>query len=268
MKVAIIGSGPASLMCAINCKYETHIFTKDEKLGKKILVTGNGRCNLTNTKINEDSYNQNLSKFFDVFDNKKTIQFFNELGLVTYEDEENRVYPISNSAQSVLDVLQRRIENKNVVLHLECEVEKIEKIEDKFIINNNKLVMFDKVVICSGSSDKLLNQLGIRYKAFTPSLVALKTKENTKRLSGIKLSNISVKMALNNIIKEEYSALPAVTIPSFLKAGFNLAKASKLVSGLKCSSFLKTMGSPLRCGMTTGTTSSSNFPSAQAFAAF
>lgn len=204
MKVAIIGSGPAALMCAINCNCETHIFTRDDKLGKKILVTGNGRCNLTNTKISQDSYNKNLSKFFDVFDNTKTIQYFNKLGLVTYEDEENRVYPISNSAQSVVDVLQRQIANKNIVAHFECEIESIEKLDSKFMLNDDKSILFDKVVICTGSTDKLLNKLGVKYKPFSPSLVALKTKENTKRLSGIKLSNISVKMALNGNVKQEY----------------------------------------------------------------
>lgn len=111
--VVIIGGGASALMCACFCddKKSVAIIEKSEKLGKKILATGNGRCNLTNLNLNNSFYNTDeVDKFFKKFDNEKALEFFKSLGLETYADEEGRVYPISNSANSVLDVL--RLKNK------------------------------------------------------------------------------------------------------------------------------------------------------------
>ena len=195
MKIAIIGGGASALMCAINIKQNNDItiFCKDEKLGKKILVTGNGRCNLTNINIGSDSYNVNLDSYFKKFNNLQTIKFFNNIGLETYYDEEGRVYPISNSALSVCDVLNREVKNKNIKVLLNEEVVSIMQNESQFdILTTVGSYNFDKVIICTGSVSCLLDKLNIKYVPFLPSLVALKTREDTKRLAGLKLSNVLV----------------------------------------------------------------------------
>ena len=195
MEIGIIGGGASALMCAININKNNNvtIFCKEEKLGKKILVTGNGRCNLTNLRINKDAYNENLDIYFKRFNNLETIKYFNKIGLETYADEEGRVYPISNSASSVVEVLLREIRNKNVNVIVNEEIIDIKQSKNKFIISSaQNMYYFDKIVVCTGSNDFLLQKLNIKFTPFLPSLVALKTKEDTKRLFGLKLSNVCV----------------------------------------------------------------------------
>lgn len=190
MKVAIIGGGASALMCASFCTSDVTIFSNEEKLGKKILLTGNGRCNLTNVHYNNFSYNTNIDSYLQKFDHKNTLDFFNKIGLLTYVDEMGRVYPISNTATSVVDVFVNYLGTKKVEV-INTQVQKIEKLGDGFLVNET--YHFDKVVIATGSTANLLDNLNIKYNKFFPSLVALKTKQNTKRLSGLRLSNVIVK---------------------------------------------------------------------------
>lgn len=191
MEIAIIGGGASALMCASFCNNNVTIFSNEEKLGKKILLTGNGRCNLTNVNYNKFCYNANIENYLQKFDCHKTIDFFNSIGLMTYVDEMGRVYPISNTATSVVEVFANHLSQKNIKV-IESQVEKIEKLENGFLIDDK--YHFDKVVIATGSEPKLLDCLNVKYNKFYPSLVALKTKQNTKRLSGLRLSNVEVRL--------------------------------------------------------------------------
>ena len=98
--VIIIGGGASGCFVALNCPQEKSIaiIEKDDRLAKKLLVTGNGRCNITNLNCSSKFYNQNIDCFLSQFDCQNAISFFDNLGLKTYADEENRVYPVSNSA--------------------------------------------------------------------------------------------------------------------------------------------------------------------------
>ena len=114
MKVAIIGGGAAGLCCAIAAAQkakgknaEITVYESKDRVGKKILATGNGRCNMFNSRATDDDYS---SPFFvrDIlsrYDAESTRLFFEDLGLYTRTDEEGRAYPLSNQATSVLDVL-------------------------------------------------------------------------------------------------------------------------------------------------------------------
>ncbi len=199
MKIAIIGAGASGLvagLCASKSNDVT-IYCADEKIGKKILITGNGRCNLTNIKGFDTAYNQDVSKFFEKISNLDIIKFFNNLGLEIYVDEEGRVYPLSNSAQSVVEVLTNALAKNNANIKFE-KVEDI-KIDTKFnVITNLSNDEYDKVIIATGSENALLDKMKIRYKPFSPSLVALKTKENTKELSGLRLTNVKVTLDVDN----------------------------------------------------------------------
>lgn len=192
-KVAIVGGGPSGILCAIiaSKKYDVTIFCNQEKLGKKILVTGNGKCNLTNLYNFDKAYNRDISNYLKSFDNIKTIKFFEEIGLLTYADEDGRIYPISNTANSVLDVLINQVCKNNINVMTNQTVLNVLKKNDGFVIQTQlQEYNFDKVVIAVGSQDSLLKQMGISYNSFSPSLVALKTKEDTFSLSGMRLSNV------------------------------------------------------------------------------
>ena len=114
MKLIIIGGGASGLMLAnvlktTNANIDILIIEKLEHVGKKILLTGNGKCNLSNKNINENCYNNYMGfKIASLFD---VEQYFNDLGLLTSVDSEGRVYPYSSTATSVLNILLENIKD-------------------------------------------------------------------------------------------------------------------------------------------------------------
>ena len=188
----ILGCGAAGAMCAISSKVKSlAVIDVATRPAKKLLVTGNGRCNLTNTNVNSSFYNTNIDRYLKRFDNKQTLRFFNSLGLETYADDEGRVYPISNSAKSVVDVISQKLNDEN--LFLGQKIVSVRKEKEFFVVETDKEVFKAKklVVTTGGNSFSLLGNLGVKYAKFTPSLVSLKAK-NTRELNGIKLSDVKV----------------------------------------------------------------------------
>ena len=125
----VVGGGASGIICAITAKArgkKVLIVDAGNFVGKKLLVTGNGKCNLTNINCNSLFYNQNIDQYLKKFDVKQTLKFFDELGLVTYYDEEGRVYPYSNSAKSVLEVLNRKLLELGVEIETNKNVCKVE----------------------------------------------------------------------------------------------------------------------------------------------
>ena len=193
----IIGGGASGCMCALATNNKNiAIIDKDNKIAKKLLVTGNGRCNLTNTNMNSTYFNRDISSFLDKFDYHRTIEFFSDLGLVTFNDEQGRLYPISNSAKSVVSVIENTLTKKNIRTFLDNTVIKIEKNDNKFIVHTDKnQFICNNLVIATGKND-LLDNLKIEYKNFTPSLCALKTNR-TKLLTNISLRDVKVTGTIN-----------------------------------------------------------------------
>lgn len=205
MKVAIIGAGASGLVAGV---YESKhsdvtIYCADDKIGKKILVTGNGRCNLTNVSGFESAYNQDISKFLERYSYLDIISFFNNYGLEVHVDEEGRVYPLSNSAQSVVDVLENALNKANVKIVYE-KVEDIKANGDFEVVTKTSSEKFDKVIVATGSEHEILDKLGVKYKPFTPSLMALKTKQNTLSLSGLRLSEVSATLVIGEKSYTQY----------------------------------------------------------------
>ncbi len=204
--VAIIGGGAAGLFCAINVAQDKKvvIIEKSDRVGKKILATGNGRCNLTNNNISAKYYNIDLvEKYFKQFDNYATIKFFDKMGLATYSDEEGRVYPLSNSAVSVLDILLESIANHiNIDIKTNYVIDRIVKREDLFEIDGNEKIEANKIVIATGgNSADILDGIGVKYNGFKPSLVGLNTAKN-KGLAGVRVDNVRVRMGLFDEVGE------------------------------------------------------------------
>lgn len=209
-KIAIIGGGASGLACAIELLHnvkdknqvEVTILEKLPRVGKKILVTGNGRCNLTNMNAavsgfrGDTTFSQYALKGYTP---EKNIEFFNELGLYTREEDEGRVYPLSNQATSVLDALRFECERLGVKTICDYRAVHLKTIDTgvtkKIVINNRD--RFDYVVVaCGGKAAKMhgtdgdgydmLKMFGHSVVSPAPALVSLNCDEFTKALKGVR----------------------------------------------------------------------------------
>ena len=196
--VVIVGGGAAGLLCAISIANNNKVVIIDraDKLGKKILATGNGRCNLTNNNLSAQYYNTDLvMPFFDIVDNNRILQLMDNMGLGTYSDSEGRVYPLSNSAVSVLDTLLAELhKHNNIDIVTNYEIANITKDNNEFVIMGDSTIVADKLVIATGGNTaNILDMLGVKYNGFVPSLCGLNTTKN-KGLAGVRVDNVRVVM--------------------------------------------------------------------------
>jgi len=196
--IVILGAGASGCMCAMNIAKDKKVLLIDKANlpAKKLMATGNGRCNLTNLNLNTPfAYNQNLASYFDKFNEVETVAFFQRIGLVCTNDEEGRVYPFSFAAKSVIDVIHNTLnQNKNLTLKMNCEFFNLSKDGNLFKISTNQGdFISEQIVVClSGNKgEEILKKFNIDYKKFTPSLCSLKT-EKTKLLENTKISNVQV----------------------------------------------------------------------------
>lgn len=205
MKVAVIGAGASGLACAAEIaqtaeKHKLNIkvtlFESNDKVGKKILATGNGRCNMMNR--NEGDYffdKKDFSRYaLSKFDVKSNLDFFASFGLYTKTDEEGRIYPMSNQASSVLDALRFACEGLGVEAVTGYTVSSLKVKSSAFCINNEHI--FDKVVLaCGGKAGvkafngyELLRQTGHSVTDISPSLTKLEVEDVSlvRQLKGIR----------------------------------------------------------------------------------
>lgn len=208
VKVLVIGGGAAGMIAAISAsrnKASAVILEQLPRVGKKILATGNGRCNLTNAHIDIDRYHGSNVNFaygaLKQFDGYDTIKFFEELGIHCIKEEEGKIYPASLQASSVLDVL--RYEMKILGVEEICDARVVSILPDTsgFIIQlkDGRRIHGNKVILSSGgkanpglgsngSGYDLAEQLGHKIVEPFPALVQLKLKTSfQKALSGVKL---------------------------------------------------------------------------------
>jgi len=191
--VIILGAGASACMCAIVSSAENiAMIDANSKPAKKLLVTGNGRCNLTHMGMNSNQFNTNIDKYLSKFGVQDTLKYFSSLGLEWYADDELRVYPYSNSAKSVQDVFINVLKNK-INFYGEEKIESVKYSNEKYYVKTNKdeYVCKKLVVGLGGNASFVLNDLKIDYKPFVSSIVALKTN-STRELSGIRLSDVRV----------------------------------------------------------------------------
>ena len=205
MKIAIIGGGASGLCCGVSAmqkakakgiKAEVVIYEAKDRVGKKILATGNGRCNMLNMGATADDYSSPsfVRAVLSRYSAEYTRHFFEDIGLYTRQDEEGRVYPLSNQATSVLDVLRAECERLGVKTICEGEITSLRKQGKGFLLSDGKT--YDKVVLaCGGKASaknfggyELLKGLGITVTKLQPALTKLTVKDNTytKQLKGIR----------------------------------------------------------------------------------
>ncbi len=217
-KTAIIGGGASGMTAAIASaknKNNVTIFEKNEKLGKKILITGNGRCNITNKNVTWENYNGTYPKFaasvLARFDNNKTIEFFDKLGLILIEEDKGRLFPRSNQAQSVIDCLEHELNQLKVNIKLNQKIKSVEHKNKKFtlITYQNKKYIFDKLIIATGGRTypktgstgdgyRLARNLGHKIMTIFPVSIPFRIKNVIcNKLQGIKVV-VELKIYNNN----------------------------------------------------------------------
>lgn len=203
--VLIIGAGPAGIMAAISAGergIKALIIEKNQTIGKKILVSGNGRCNLTNDNFDLNKYHGDkafLKKVFDKFDKEKLVDFFHRSGVKFKKDEFGRILPVTDQAVTILNCLIDELNYHLVKINCCEEVIKITKDIKNFIVETNRSVYIPKKVILSvggcsypqmGSTRKgfeLARRLGHRIIEPKPALVAIELKGNWfHMLQGVK----------------------------------------------------------------------------------
>lgn len=213
-KVAIIGAGALGIVTAIMLKdnFEVTLIEKNNKIGKKILASGNGKCNFTNVSDIEGKYNNEYAtNIVKSFDSSKTLEFFTKLGLVYKIDEENRVYPLSESSATVLDVLKCHL--KGVKILLDSKVKQIKSLDNGVeICYSNNQEIYDYVVCASGSiasnlgseaAYDYLKDYGVQISDLKSSLSSLFIKENLSEISGVRARCLVTLYKENNPIYKE-----------------------------------------------------------------
>lgn len=213
--VGIIGGGASGIFLAICLKrfipeVNITIYEAQSKIGKKILQTGNGKCNLSNLDISSSKYNSDLvNEILSNFSNETLFNILNDMGLKIRIDEEGRVYPYSEKATTVLDIFLKEINKLNINVLVDTLIKDIKYNNKYFLKSENDEFVCDDLIICTGGKASInykynaydmLNKIGFDITNLNPSLCALKTKENTKHLSGIRVK-CCAKIIVDNVVK-------------------------------------------------------------------
>jgi len=228
-KVIVVGGGPAGMFAAIAAAKNGHTVTlleKNEKLGKKLYITGKGRCNITNAGDMDALFDNVMtnSKFlysaFYTYDNQRVIEFFEEHGLATKIERGNRVFPVSDHSSDVIATLQRVLKAANVEVRLHTRVEKlltgdcVETAEDKtrkqrvigVRLTDGRELLADNVILATGGFSyqttgstgdgyRFAREVGHSVTDIHPSLVPFYAVEPyVKEMQGLSLKNVRVRI--------------------------------------------------------------------------
>lgn len=216
-KVIVIGGGAAGMMAAVSAAQAGHrvtLYEKNEKLGKKIFITGKGRCNVTNACDTADFFSAVMSnpKFLYSavygFDNRQTYEFFEEAGCPLKVERGDRVFPVSDHSSDVIKALQKQLEKQGVRIVLNTEVRALacdgENHIDGVVLDGEKQEKADAVIVATGGLSyestgstgdgyRFAVNTGHRITETRPSLVPLNCRETfCKELMGLALKNVEV----------------------------------------------------------------------------
>ena len=198
-KIAIIGAGASGIIAALKASENNQVILIDgnDKCGKKILLTGNGRCNYWNSDISLDKYEtdnrDNLRNILSEKNKSETLEFLGSLGIYP-KIKNGYYYPYSNQAASVREILDKEIKKRNIEVKYGNKVKEVNKQNDSFIIilENNEKIHTDKVIIATGSkaypktgSDgfgyDIADKFGHNINMVVPALTQLKSNEKFLR---------------------------------------------------------------------------------------
>ena len=265
-KVVVVGGGAAGMLASIFAARngnEVHVMEKNEKLGKKLFITGKGRCNVTNDCPVEELFPaiMNNGKFlysaFYGFNSQDMMQFLEDAGLRLKVERGNRVFPESDHSSDVIRTLEREMKRAGVQVHLFTEVKKVltsdlsgvndgERAEGVSAagveLKDGKVIKADAVIVATGGLSypttgstgdgyRFAKDLGIKVTDLKPSLVPLKTKEEyIPRMQGLSLKNVELtvkngKKVLYKDFGEMMFTHFGITGPLVLSASAKIGKA-------------------------------------------
>lgn len=254
MKVVIIGGGPAGMMAAISAAQKGDkviLIEKMKTLGRKLLITGKGRCNITSSLPMEEFIKNTpgngmfLYSCYQNYTNKDIIQFLKQQGLEVKEERGNRIFPITDKSQDVLNCFIKKMKELKIEIIYQTKAEEI-KIEEK---NGEKKVIgvktpketikADKVILATGGKSypltgstgdgyEMVKKLGHTITTIKPSLVPLEIyqKEECKELQGLSLKNVKIKLIDKKRNKEIYEDFGEMLFTHFGVSGPTILSSS------------------------------------------
>lgn len=254
-KVIVVGGGPAGMMAAITAAENGNDVTIIEKMplfGKKLLITGKGRCNITSSLYmsefikNTPGNGKFLYSAFQNYTNQDIIEFLRKQGLKVKEERGNRIFPVTDKSVDVLNCFKKRIDELKINYKLNTRVEKIlvKNNEILAVRTDREIIQTDKVILATGGKSypltgstgdgyKIAKDIGHTIVPIKPSLVPMEVyeKEMCKKLQGLSLRNVEVKIVDNDrkkVVYEDFGEMIfthfGISGPTILSGSAHLVK--------------------------------------------